>query len=96
MGVLFSRESSKLNKGLEKIADYYQVDDTATFTIERVGQSITTTVVYNGVTYTNTYYDFDLFAVDNNYMYVGMFANRGTIAEFTNVEFVITGESQGA
>jgi len=96
MGALFSRENATLKKGLEKIAEYYQIDDTATLTIERVGQSITTTVVYNGVTYTHTYYDFDLFAVDQDYMYIGMFANRGTVVEFTNVDFEITGESQGA
>ena len=29
-------------------------------------------------------------------MYVGMFANRGTVVEFTNLTFEITGESQGA
>lgn len=96
MGVLFSRENTTLKKGLEKISEYYQVDDTATLTIERVGQSVTTTVVYKGVTYTHIYYDFDLFAVDQNYMYIGMFANRGTVVEFTNVNFEITGESQGA
>ena len=96
MGVLFSRENEILKKGLEKISQYYQVDDTATLSIERVGQSITTTVVYKGVTYTQIYYDFDLFAVDQDYMYIGMFANRGTVVEFTNVNFEITGESQGA
>ena len=96
MGALFSRENATLVKGLEKISEYYQVDDTATLTIERVGQSITTTVVYKGVTYTHIYYDFDLFAVDQGYMYIGMFANRGTVVEFTNVNFEITGESQGA
>ena len=96
MGALFSRENESLKKGLEKIAEYYQIDDTATLTIERVGQSIITTVVYNEVTYTHTYYDFDLFAVDQDYMYIGMFANRGTVVEFTNVDFEITGESQGA
>ena len=34
--------------------------------------------------------------IDNGYMYVGMFANRGTVIECTNVVFEITGESQGA
>ena len=47
-------------------------------------------------TYTKTYTDYDFQAIDNGYMYVGMFANRGTVIECTNVVFEITGESQGA
>ena len=63
---------------------------------ERIGQTVNVTVVYGGVTYTESYYDFDLFARDTEYMYVGMFANRGTVVEFTDVVFTITGDSQGA
>jgi hypothetical protein len=65
-------------------------------TIERVGQVVNVSVVYNGQTYTATHTDFDFFAVDTEYMYVGMFSTRGTVVEFTNVVFTITGESQGA
>ena len=64
--------------------------------IERVGQSITVTVTMGDKTLSTTHYDFDLVAKDNGYMYVGMFANRGTVVEFTNLEFEITGTSQGA
>ena len=96
MNVLFSRENGALNKGTDTVQSLYQVGDEATLTITRVGQSITTTVVYNGETYSHTYYDFDVAAIDNEYMYVGMFATRGTTVEFTSVNFEITGESQGA
>ena len=91
----FYRENATLNKGSESV-DIAAVDDTFTATIERIGQVVNVTIVYNGQTYTSTYTDFDFFAVDTQYMYVGMFANRGTVIEFTNVVFTITGESQGA
>ena len=91
----FYRENGTLKKGT-KMDGMYAVDDVVTFTIERIGQTVNVTVVYNGVTYTESYYDFDLFARDTEYMYVGMFANRGTVVEFSNVQFTITGESQGA
>ena len=79
------------------IADcYYAVDDTAEFTIERIGQVVTVTTVYKDKTYTQTYTDFDFVAKDNKYMYVGMFGTRGTTAEFTEVVYTDLGESQGA
>lgn len=96
MCVLFSRENAVLTKSENFVTPLYAVGDTFTMTIERVGQSVTTTVVFKGQTYTHTYYDFDFLARDTQYMYVGMFANRGTIVEFTNVEFTILGDSQGA
>lgn len=95
MSVLFYRENSSLKKGTN-LSGTYKTGDVAELTIERIGQTVTVTVVYGGVTYTESYYDFDLFARDTEYMYVGMFANRGTVVEFTNVEFTVTGESMGA
>ncbi len=92
----FYRENAVLNNGSGTVSSLAAVDDTFTMTIERVGQSVKVSVVYGGHTYTQTHYDFDFFAVDTEYMYVGMFANRGTVVEFTNVVFRITGESQGA
>lgn len=60
--------------------------------IERVGQTVTLKL---GST-TKIFTDFDFFAVDNDYMYLCLFANRGLVVEFSNVQFEITGESQGA
>ena len=96
MCILFDRENSKLNKSSNKVSGLYAEGDTATMTIERIGQSVTTTVVYKGVTYTDTYYDFDFLATDTGYMYIGMFANRGTVVEYTDVVFTDLGDSQGA
>ena len=93
---LFYRETLTLNKGVA-FADALPVaEDTYEMKIERVGQSVTVTVIHGEETFTQTFVDFDLFAVDQDYMYVGMFANRGTIVEFTNLSFEITGTSQGA
>lgn len=91
----FYRENTTLNKG-QSVSGAATGVDTFTMTIERVGQSVTVTIVYGGQTYTQTHVDFDFFAVDTQYMYVGMFANRGTVIECTDVVFEITGESQGA
>ena len=96
LNVNFYRENSTLDKGSEIATELHAADDSFTATIERVGQSVTVSVTYKGQTYTKTYVDFDFVAVDNGYMYVGMFANRGTVVEYTDVSFEITGESQGA
>ena len=91
----FYRENATLNKG-QSVSGSLTGVDAFTMTIERIGQVVNVTVVYGGQTYTATHTDFDFFAVDTQYMYVGMFANRGTVIECTNVVFEITGESQGA
>lgn len=97
MDILFSRTSATaITKEGNSINSLYSVDDTAVFKITRLGQSITTEVVYQGKTYTKTYLDFDLIPIDSAYMYVGLFATRGTVVEFTEVNFTITGISQGA
>lgn len=94
--VLFNRENTKLTKGVAFAESTFATGYTFTMTIERIGQSVTVTVEYNGQTYTETYYDFDFLAKDSGYMYVGMFANRGTIVEYTDVVFTDLGDSMGA
>ena len=91
----FNRENTKLSKG-ESFGSFYTVGEVYVLSIERIGQTVVLTVSLGDKTVSTTHYDFDLFAKDNEYMYVGMFANRGTLVEFTNLEFVITGDSQGA
>ena len=93
---LFSRENSTLSKGQSFGSGLPAVDDVFIMSIERVGQSVTVTVTQGDKTVSTTHYDFDFFAKDNGYMYVGMFANRGTVVEFTDLSFEITGVSQGA
>ena len=93
---LFKRENATLNKGQSFGSGLPAVGDVYTMSIERVGQSVTVTVSLGDKTVSTTHYDFDFLAKDNGYMYVGMFANRGTVVEFTDLQFEITGTSQGA
>ncbi|MDE6584276.1 MAG: hypothetical protein K2K15_02630, partial [Anaeroplasmataceae bacterium] len=93
---LFYREGGVLKKGLEYFPRAIHEGDTFEFRIHRLGQAIETSIVLDGRLYKNTTYDFDLFAVDQEYMYVGMFATRGTIIEFKDVNLKLTGSSQGA
>lgn len=91
---IFSRE----NEALATVDNSGTVAEGATYelSIVRVGQSVDVTVTVGDKTYTENYTDFDFAAVDNNYMYLCLFANRGLTVEFTNVQYVVTGTSQGA
>ena len=91
---IFSRENATLTKGDNTGA--VATGATYQMTIERVGQVVNVTVVVNGVTKTKTYTDFDFAAVDNEHMYICLFANRGLTVEFSNVNYKVTGTSQGA
>lgn len=92
----FCRESTLLETSDDKISEIYAAGSEASFTIERTGQVVKVTTVYGGNTYKKTYTDFDFVAIDGDYMYVGMFATRGTVVEFTEVKYEKTGTSQGA
>lgn len=86
---MLSKVDSKMSKdGAVAVA----VDSTYEMSIKRVGQTVTLKLGSTVKTFT----DFDFFAVDNDYMYLCLFANRGLVVEFSNVQFQITGDSQGA
>lgn len=78
------------------VDEFYQENEECKLEVIRLGQSITVTVFYQNQEYSKTYFDFDLMAMDQNYMYLGMFATRGTLVEFYDVEFEYTGTSLGA
>ena len=92
----WKRESGLLKVSENKISAFYNNDETAEFSIERVGQVVKVKTVYKGNAYETTYTDFDFVAKDSDYFYAGMFGTRGTCVEFTDVVLTITGESQGA
>lgn len=96
MSPIFYREQTELHKEEPLLSELYQEEEIAYLTMTRVGQSMTMELVYKEKCYKKTYVDFDLVAVDHDYFYAGFFATRGTIVEFSNVEFQITGKSQGA
>lgn len=88
--VLFSRENATLKKPGNSTA--VTAGAVYNVSIERIGQTVNVTFG----TFKQTFTDFDFIAVDNDYMYLCLFANRGLTCEFSNVRFEITGESQGA
>lgn len=93
----FSRNSlTAITKSANTLSTGYAVGDTAHLTITRTGQAVKVTTEFKGTTYETNYLDFDFIAMDSEYFYLGMFAARGTIVEFTNFTYTKTGESQGA
>ncbi|MDE7086770.1 MAG: hypothetical protein K2O67_01120 [Clostridia bacterium] len=89
-GAIFARENAAL--ACEGNSFTAELNKEYTMSIERVGQAVTVKFGNN----TKVYTDFDFVAVDNDYMYICLFANRGLTVEFSNVQFEITGTSQGA
>lgn len=61
-------------------------------TITKINQQIS--VECNG--FIKSFFDFDLVSVDNDFVYICLFANRGITVEFSGVWVEITGDSVGA
>ena len=92
--ILFSREcTTELTMEKNIFDGFYNLDDEAELEIIRLGQSITTRVVYKGKEYTKNYMDFDLTLVDRDYMYICLYSTCGTVVEFSNIKFEITGKA---
>ena len=95
--IIFDRKNpTELDKGSNTIEKFYELNDEADITIERLGQVVFTTFVYKGVTYKREFVDFDYLSIDHNYVYCGMFSTGGTLVEFSNVSFEITGKAKEA
>ncbi|MDE5721517.1 MAG: hypothetical protein K2I30_02080 [Clostridia bacterium] len=91
---IFKREETKLtNEGKSTTVN---TTNEYTVSITRLGQKITATFSDGTNSYTQEYLDVKLGVIDNDYMYLCLFANRGLVAEFTNVQFEITGDAIGA
>lgn len=93
--VNFKREGEKLSKGSDSVSTLYK-DDTAKLTLKRENQTFICIVEINGQTYRTEYKDIIFNENDEQYMYLGMCANRGILCEFTNVNYQYDGEAQGA
>ncbi len=93
---IFSRKDTKLNKSSRAAT----ISTTATYTlsIEKINQAVTVTFSDGTHNYTvsDEFLDFNFFAVDNDFMYICLFATREITAEFTNVQFVYKGTNEGA
>ena len=104
LNTIASSQSSAVNFGYENnnlfTTDYstsiYGVDTVCQLKITRLGQNITISTTIGANKYENTYYDFDILDVDNNYYYLGMFATRGTVVDFSDVKFTYLSDYEGA
>ena len=74
---------------------FYKKDEELILEIKRLGQVVKTKVIYQNKIYENTFTDFDYY-YDNNYLFVGMFGTNGTLVEFADVKFEITGNAMEA
>lgn len=91
---IFCRESTKLSKESNSVTVVQ--NDEYTLKLVREGQKITATVTKGAQTYTKEYFDFKLNLVDSEYMYLCLFATRSLEIEYSNVQFTVTGEFEGA
>ncbi len=90
---IFNRKTTTdLNRDIPVGEFFYKKDDTAKFRIERVGQVVKVRVEYLNKIYEETYTDYDYYK-DNDYLFVGMFSTNGTLVEFTDLSFMITGKA---
>lgn len=78
------------------IDGFYKKGDILDLRIERLGQVVFVDVTYNGITFKKTFTDFDYASIDKDYIYVSMFATKGTVGEFSDVKFKITGDAKEA
>ncbi|MDE7301042.1 MAG: hypothetical protein K2N47_02620 [Clostridia bacterium] len=74
----------------------FATDKEYTFTIERIGQTVNVSVNDGTTTVTHKFTDFDFVAIDSNYMYLCLFANRELKVEFTDLSYKVTGIAQSA
>jgi hypothetical protein len=92
--ILHAREcTTELNMSNNIFDGFYNLGDEAKLEIIRLGQSITTKVIYNGKEYSKTYLDFDLTSIDRDYMYICLYSTCGTVVEYNDIEYIYTGKA---
>ena len=85
---IFARQSeTSIEKSDNVISELYLANQTAILTIEKIDNVVKCTVEYGGETYEEEFINYSFNSKDPGNMYVGMFATRGTVVEFTNVEY---------
>lgn len=81
----FSRLDNTLDTG-EELIDI-QEGDVVQLELTYSNGYTTTTIIVNGVEYTRQYIDFDFTNVDEDYMYLCLVANRGTIVTYSDIVY---------
>ena len=94
--IIFSRESTTEQNKEYVVDELYSEGDEAVCYIKRLGQLITVKVSYMGKVYEKNYFDFDLAARDSKYMYVGVYATRGTVVAASEIKLTMLGLAKEA
>ncbi len=89
---IFKREETALIKE-SGMSTTINATNTYDVSISRQGQKITVTFSDGTNEYSKDYLDVKMDVKDSEYMYLCLFVNRGFAAEFTNVQFEITGDA---
>ena len=85
--LIFSRDNpTDLKKGDNILPYFYKKDDELKLSIERLGQVIKCKIIYEGKEYYKEFIDFDILSLDK-YLFVGVFATKGTLIKCSNLKF---------
>lgn len=74
----------------------YAQGDVFTISMVKVNRTITCTVTKGGTNYTTTYTDISFTGIDTTHVYLCLFATRGIVATFSDVNYVAGDISSGA
>lgn len=77
-------------------ATTFEQGETFTLKMKKENRTVTCTVTKGGQDFTTTYTDVSFTGVDTNYVYLCLFATRGIVATFSNVNYVAGDISMGA
>ncbi|MCM1438634.1 MAG: GDSL-type esterase/lipase family protein [Roseburia sp.] len=88
--IFYGRQDKKMVKGTNKLT--CAVGSTYQMSIVKENQTIVVSIGDEKYTWT----DLDLISIDNDYVYICLFANRGITAEFSNLQYQDTGLSSKA
>lgn len=95
--VNYKRESTtELDRFKNNVLDLYKEGDIFNIYLERLGQRIILKVSNDKYTYENECLDFDLQAIDNKYMYLGLFACKGNLVKYYDIDFKLNGNAMEA
>ena len=95
--IIYARKSTtELQKENNTINEFYKKGEELFLEIEKLGQKISVKINYRNKTYEKLYFDFDLTKIDKDYYYVCLYASKGILVEFSDIDFKIIGVAKEA
>ena len=89
-------ETTAINRDLNINNYIYKSGDVIESEITRLGQRINIKLKYLDKVYEREYLDFDLFGIDNDYFYIGIFNAKNEIVEVSDFKIDITSKAMEA